>query len=79
MATFFFYCPSDFAGFPTSQLSICDILSPFWPKEDIEFLTKPNYLKGINFQKPKVGLEIALPFLFVPFGNHQLSIHPAIS
>jgi len=49
-------------------------VSPFCPKNDIEFLTKTNNLKGINFQKVKIGSEVALRFL-VSFGNHQASIH----
>jgi hypothetical protein len=52
----------------------CVILSPFCPKDDIEFLTKTNNPKGISFQKVKVGSEIALPFLFLSFRNHQVSI-----
>jgi hypothetical protein len=38
-------------------------------------LPKANDLKGINFQKVKIGSEIALPFLFLSFGNHHGSLH----
>jgi hypothetical protein len=54
--------------FDSATDPICNIMSPFCPKDDIEFLTKTTNLNGINFQKVKVGVGASSSFLVSLFG-----------